>query len=254
MKNEANKPVTTTLTSFDILEHIHQSDGATTTEVANGNDLAKSTAHRHLLTLRDAGWLVKEGTEFHLSLRFLELGNHAQSRKPAYDLVKPKLEQVAKVTGERCQFIIEENGYGVYLHTALGDHAVRTDSGEGRRVFLNIISAGKAILANLEEDRVREIIEMHGLPEATPNTITEEEELFEELREIRERGYATNHGESTEGLRAVSVPVTDPGEAVIGALGVSGPKHRLSHERIEEELVDFLLGVVNEIELDIKYQ
>lgn len=253
MEYEGQKPVSTTLTSFEVLEHLHRLDGGTTTEIANETGIAKSTAHRHLLTMRDAGWLVKEGNQFHLSLRFLELGNHAQTRKAAFEFVKPKVSQVADETGERCQFIIEENGFGVYLHTALGEHAVRTDSGEGKRVPLNTISAGKAILANLDEERVREIIETHGLPQATPNTITDEEALFEELLEIRDLGYAINHGESTEGLRAVSVPVIEPDDGVIGALGVSGPAHRLSYDRVEEEIVDLLLGVVNEIELDIKY-
>lgn len=93
-----------------------------------------------------------------------------------------------------------------------------------------------------------------GAPRLTPNTITDEEELLEELERTRERGYALNDEESTSGLRAVSVSITDSDGSVLGALGVSGPTHRFTNGRFEEELPDILLGVVNGLELDIQYQ
>lgn len=253
MTKTSYAPVSTTLTSFEIIENIHKNNGGTISEIANEVGLAKSTAHRHLRTLKDAGWIVEEEGTYHLGLRFLQLGKRAQRRNTAYNLIKEKVEQIAEETGERSQFIIEENGYGLYLYTALGENAVRTDSGEGKRMLLNSISAGKAILAEMDEERVRQIIDARGLPRSTPNTITDEESLFDELKQIRELGYAINEGESTEGLRAVSVPVKGPEEEVLGAIGVSGPSHRLNYEEIETNVIDLLLGVVNEIELDIQY-
>jgi len=253
MVNNTLDSVSTTLLSFDIVEYVREQNGATITDVANDMDLVKSTAHRHLSTLESAGWLVREGTTFYLSIRFLALGKQAQNRKPEYEIVEPRVSHVAAETGERSQFIIEENGYGVYVHTALGEHAVRTDSGEGRRVPLNTISAGKAILSQMPESRVVEMIDSNRFAKTTKNTITDKEEMLEEIKEIRELGYAINEEESTEGLRAVSVPVTTPNRDVIGALGVSGPARRMNPERTKNDIVDLLLGVVNELELDIRY-
>ena len=253
MVNNTLDPVSTTMLSFDIIEYIHSQNGATITDVANDMDLVKSTAHRHLSTLRSAGWLVREGTTFYLSIRFLALGKQAQNRKPEYEIVKPRVSHIAAETGERSQFIVEENGSGVYVHTALGEHAVRTDSGEGKQVPLNTISAGKAILSQMPESRVVEIIDSGKFAKNTKNTITDKGKIFQEINKIRELGYAVNEGESTEGLRAVSVPVTAPDGGILGALGVSGPARRMNPERIENDIVDLLLGVVNEIELDIEY-
>lgn len=254
MDTHTRDTVTTSLTSFEILQTIRRFNGAGVTQIATHLDLGKSTVHRHLSTLEEAEYLVKEDDEYHLSLRFLSLGEHARSRKRAHRIAKEKVNQLASETGERAQFMVEEHGHAVYVHTALGAHAVKTDSEVGKHIPMNAVSAGKAVLAELPEERVREIIRDHGLPKRTENTITDEEQLFKELETIREQGYALNFSESTEGLRAISVPVKGTGGSVIGAFGVSGPTHRMNNDRIENELSGLLLGVSNELKLDVQFE
>lgn len=246
--------VSTLATTFDVLELVYERDGARLIELADALDLAKSTVHRHVSTLQDRGYLVREGDVYHLSFRFLTLGEYVRTRNPVYEMAKPKVEQLAAETGERAQFTIEDNGYLVYVHTAMGEHAVKTDSGVGKHVPITTVSAGKAILAHLPTDRVRAIVDRRGLPARTENTITDEAALFAELETIRETGYAVNDEESTLGLKAISVAVVDRDESVVGAFGVSGPSHRFTDERIESELSPLLLGAANEFELDVQYQ
>lgn len=239
--------------AFDIIEFIHERDAARLSDVVEHFDLAKSTAHRHLSTLEEAGYLVTDADGYRLSFKFLELGEDVRRRKSVYQQAKPVVEQLAAETDERAQFTIEEDGYLVYVHTALGNHAVKTDARLGKHVAMNTVSAGKAIMAHLPEAKVREIIDRRGLPALTESTITEEDPLFEELETIRDRGYALNLEERTNGLRAISVPVTYDGE-VIGAFGLSGPTHRFTEERLNDDFAPLLLGVANEFELEIKYQ
>lgn len=253
MVRDRKERVTTSETTFAIIQTIRDLEEARVTDIANELGLAKSTVHRHLSTLLDEEFLVKENGRYRLSFRFLSLGEHVRNRKPVYRMAKPRVELVAEETGERAQFTVAEHGYVVYIHVALGEHAVKTDSRLGKPVPMNAVSAGKALLSELPEERVREIIDRRGLPSLTPNTITDEDELLEELERTRQRGYALNDEESTPGLRALSVPVKDADGTVLGALGVSGPTHRFKNERFREELPDLLLGVVNEFELDIQY-
>ena len=239
--------------SLKIIEFIRKQDTVTLGEVTDHFDLAKSTAYRHLSTLEESGYLVVKNDRYRLSFKFLALGQHVRNRKAVYQQAKPVVKQLADETDERAQFTIEEDGYLVHVHTAMGDHAVKTDARLGKHTPLNAVSAGKVILANLPEARVRQIIDRRGLPAQTENTITDEQTLFEELETVRERGYALNVEESTIGLRAISVPVIHD-DRIIGAFGLSGPSHRLTDNRLHNDLAPLLLGVVNEFELEIKYQ
>lgn len=252
-RNGALGGIGATETTFDVIEQIGERGEARVTELADELGMAKSTVHNHLQTLRRRGYVLQDGDEYRLSLRFLHLGQRVRTRQPAYELARDKVKKLAAQTGERSQFIVEEHGYGVYMFRESGSEAVHTDSEIGKRIPLHATSAGKAILASLPEPDVEEVVARRGLERFTDRTITDEGELHEELERIRERGYADNRGESTNSLWAVGVPVSTTDGRVLGALSVSGPSQRMKGERIRSELPDLLLAVANELELNIRY-
>jgi DNA-binding IclR family transcriptional regulator len=141
----------------------------------------------------------------------------------------------------------------VFLYRKTGEHAVATNSGTGKRMYLHSTAAGKSILAHLTRENVEAIIDEWGLPAITENTISNREALFDELEAIRDRGYAFNHEENIEGLHAVGAPLVLDEQGVIGALSISGPTHRMKGDWFDRELPDRLLGIVNELELNIAY-
>lgn len=239
--------------ALQIIERIREQDGARISELAEDLQLSKSSIHAHVSTLTSTGYLVKEGDMYQIGTRFLRLGEYSRKRKVEYRMAEELVEELASNTNERAQFVIEEGGRGVFLYRASGEHAVETDSETGKRMSLHSTAAGKAILAHMRNDELQDIIETWGLPEITPNTITDEEELREELNQIRERGHAYNKEENIEGLRAVGVPVKVRDDEVIGALSVSGPTHRMKGDWLTQDIPDLLLGTANELELNIKY-
>jgi DNA-binding IclR family transcriptional regulator len=160
---------------------------------------------------------------------------------------------LAEKTDERALFMTEEHGRAVYLYRGVGNHAVRTNSRIGTYRHLHTIAGGKAMLAHMADPRIEAILNRWGLPRQTENTITEREELFDRLAEIRERGVAFNDEETIEGLRAVAVPILGPDDTVYGALSVSGPSHRIRGEWFEDEIPNLLLGTANELELNLEY-
>lgn len=255
MSNTDWSRVTTSVTVFEIIEKIDDLNGAELTELANELGLAKSTVHRHLSTLIDLEYLVKEENKYYLGHKFVKLSNHVRKRKdPALKLAEPKVKQVAEQTGERTQFMVEEHGKVAYTFLEMGsDNAVATGVEEGRRIPIHVSSSGKAILAELPDERVHEILDNSDLVAWTENTIVSKEEMFKELEQIMERGYAMNWEESMEGLRTIAVPVAPKEKGVIGALSISGPAHRFNGEKFTEEFPNLLLGVANELELDIEY-
>lgn len=245
--------VKTTETVFDIIEYLRRNDGAQVTEVANELEIAKSTAHRHVTTLQNREYVQKDGDIYRLGFRFLHLGVHTRNRRQAYQLVEAKVRELASQTDERAQFIVEEHGLGVFIFRESGENAVETNTEIGKHIPLHTSASGKAILANIPEERVQKIVNERGLPSMTENSITDADVLLDELETIRERGYSINNQENLDGLRAVGVRLKDRDGQILGALSVSGPSHRMKGEWFQEELPNLLLGTANELELNITY-
>jgi DNA-binding IclR family transcriptional regulator len=235
-----------------IVELLQERNGMGVTELASELDLSKATIHHHLTTLLEHELVVKDDTQYRLSLRHLDFGETVKSRLGYYDVVRQELDDIAEETGELAQFATEEHGRAVYLYKSRGDKAVQTASTIGKREYLHCISLGKAILAYLPEERVDEIVEEHGLRRFTAQTITSRDELYERLEQVRDRGYAIDDEEKIEGLRCVGAPVLSDTD-VLGAVSISGPSSRMRGERFEKELPDVVQRSANVIEINAKF-
>lgn len=246
-------PIKSTRNTFRILEALKELDGAGVTEVANHLNLSKSSVHNYLDTLRHDGYVVKRGETYHVGLRCLELGAYAQRQQKLFEIAKPEVERLADETGEVVNLLVEEQGQGIYLFREKGPEAVKLDTSTGLCVNLHQTAFGKAIMAHMDRARVESIIDRHGLPARTENTITDREELFEELDRIRERGYSLDKEEYLDGLRGVAVPILRDGTTVEGAISIAGPSSRMRSERLEETLPQKIRNVVNVIELNITH-
>ena len=240
-------------TACRIIQTLQELNRGNLTEIADHCDISKSTAYKHLSTLVANEYIVKEECEYRLSFRFLDIGGRLLSQFPGSDIIKQKVQELAKETNEVGQYMTEEYGRTVVLYRESGRSGVPSRTRLGSRMYVHQTASGKAILSQLPRDRVEAIIDRHGLPTATDSTITDRESLFKELKTIRERGVAYNHGESTKGLHAISTPMINDDGTAIGACTVSGPSHRMPKNRMKTEIKPILLSIVNEIELKIEY-
>jgi len=80
------------------------------TELAEHVGTTKSTAHNHLSTLRQRGYVVKLEDEYHLGYRFLEIGEETRYRTPLYEFARPELESLAEEVEGLVNLCSEENG------------------------------------------------------------------------------------------------------------------------------------------------
>ncbi|MFC7203244.1 IclR family transcriptional regulator [Haloferax namakaokahaiae] len=250
---KSSSKVKTTETSFDIVDVLYEQGGQTVEELETKLGLTNSTVHRHLTTLQGRGYVVKDGSSYRLGFKLLTMGGKLRRDVTAYPMIKAKVDSLAEQTNERVQFIIREQDERVYLYTQTGESAVQTGAYTGRRGPIHSSAAGKAIIANLPKGERNRLLDALDLSKTGPNTIIDREELREELREIRERGYSINLEESTAGVHAVGAAVRGKNDEVVGALSISGPATRLKGDRLERELPDAVLGATNELELHIEH-
>lgn len=242
-------------TAIEVIHAIQELDGASMSKLARYLDCSKSTVHGHVLTLQSHGYLTKhDDGKYHLGLRFADLGLASRKKYWYFDDVQSKVSRLADETGERAQFMVEENGLGTYLYRAAGTRAPPTDAEVGKPRELHICASGKTILAQLDERRREEIIDRYGLVKKTDNTITDREVFRESLTQIREKGYAINDEESVKGVWALGAPVMNEEDKVLGGLSISGPAHRMKgREDHVDYFANMIIGVTEEIGLNISF-
>jgi len=248
-RREPARRVKTADTVFSVVQAVHRLDGATLEDLSGELGLARSTVYDHVSTLRDLGYLVREGRRYYVGLRFLDHGMAARGRHRVVDVARNTLRRLATDTGEVAWLVTEEDGFAVYLDKAKGDRAVQTLARIGSRRHLHYLASGKAILAQYANEEVDAIVERRGLPARTEQTITDRDALFDVLEEVRERGYAVNDREVLGGTRSVGVAIV-PDDAVVGALAVTGPYTRLKGSRLDD-VVDETVAAGNEAELKL---
>ena len=100
----------------------------------------------------------------------------------------------------------------------------------------------KALLSKEENERASERASMPGIA------------LARELREIRERGYATTADEFEAGASSVAAPVRDHSSRVVGVVGIVGPTYRVPHTRLEDELSPLVTEASRAISLRMGYR
>jgi len=227
----------TSVTTFRIVEALREMPSARVSDVAEELDLAKGTVHKHLSTLKAVNYVVKEGDRYRLSMLFIGLGTSVRANLDIYQIAYSQLEKLANATGEVASIMIPEHGYGVYV-VRVSDEG-RPDIGirEGERAPLTATAGGKAILSYMDTDKRDRIIEQHGLPKLTENTITDADELKDELRRIRNRRRAVDNAEYRPDQHCVAAPITDFDGNPLGAVTVSGPTDRMTEKM---ETADFV--------------
>lgn len=224
------------------------------TELAEETGIPKGTVYKHLTTLRSAGYVVKEGTSYRLSLHYLGIGNRVQDRNRLYRVAKPIVDELASMAQATTNLMMIEEERGVYLYRNDGGSAVSDHlPAVGDRVPLHATAGGKAILSQSSSELIEDVIEDQGLRQFTEKTIVNECELRAELRSIRDRGLAFERGEHDPGIQCVGSPITTDNEQ-IGAISVSGSIDRMGGKKLEEDLAGLVVSRANEITIALLQQ
>lgn len=253
MSKQERVKVKSAATTFKIVDALKDLNHPGVAEVAEHLDIPKSTAHDHLSTLIQLEFVTKEPEGYRLGARFLEYGGYAREDMKIFRVARPVVERLAVETGEHANLMIEEHGLGIFLYKAKGDDAVNLDTHPGMRVPLQTTALGKTILAHLPLDEMDRILDKHGMPQVTENTVTDRSELLQQCEQIRERGYATDDEERVKGMRCIAAPIIDSSDNVIAAVSVSGPTNRMHSRRFENEIPQQVLSTANVIEVNMTY-
>ncbi|UHQ96320.1 IclR family transcriptional regulator [Natrinema halophilum] len=239
-------------TTGKIINALESQNGAGVTELANLLNVSKGTIHTHLNTLRRDGFVTKDEQTYYLSLQFLKLGESARQRYDFSDILSREVEELANDLDVRAQVLVSEGGKGVCLYVSSGPNAMKQSLTTGEFDHLHYTAAGKAILAHLPEERVSDILDQHGLPAPTENTITDRDKLFEDLEKTRQRGYSVNREEKIPGLVGIGVPFRNKDGCVLASISVAVPSSEVTGTNRETEIANRVRQCKNKAEVNLR--
>jgi DNA-binding IclR family transcriptional regulator len=203
----------------------------------------KSSLYALLRTLVQLGWVETDptGTLYRIGMRALLVGASYIDGDPVVGMAHETLEWLAEATGETVHFGRLDDFDVVDLSSRPSRHDLRPVVRVGRRMPVHSTALGKALLA----DRSDPVLPAE-LERQTEHTITDHAALAEDLRGVRERGYAVDREENSPGICCFGVTLRLQRPAR-DALSVSIPVTRLT-DASEREIPTLLMRARERIE------
>lgn len=219
--------------------------GLTLSQIAREVDLARSTVHRIITTLEAEQVVVSASAEggYLLGPALARLG--AAVNHNLKDQIRPFLDDLFLQINETIDLAIFEHDQLIFVDQISAPHRLSAVSGVGVTFPLHCTANGKAMLSKLDEANLNKLLP-NQLPAFSPNTITDRQELFEELEQIKRTGIAFDREEHTEGICAIGVSFWDP-MGTLAAISIPVPSIRFN--RKEETLIQALQECYEKIEV-----
>jgi len=240
------------LAALDVLAN--RSSECSLAELCIALGLHKSTVHRLMMVLEQHRLVDKnpETGRYRLGLKLFEFGSKAIAALDPRRHARPYLDRLQRELAETVFFCILDDGQVFYLDKVESQQSIRTACTVGSRAPAYCTAVGKAMLAELPDAEVNDIVRRWGLKAITANTITTAAALRAELRAVRSRGYAIDNEEKEEGLRCISAAVRGHSGKLFAAISVSGPAFRITKGRIPE-IGHVVMRAANDLSVEFGY-
>lgn len=210
-------------------------------ELSGELNLNKTTVHRILNSLICMDYVKQdpETLKYSLTFKLCGISNQILSRNSFIALAHPHIRSLAEQTGETVHLVQLEGSRAVYIDKVESRNNVRLVSMVGKSIPLYCSGVGKALLADMSDERIKEIWEHSDIRKFTEHTITDYEEFYRQILRIRECGYAFDNEENELGVRCIAVSLKNFYGKPAYAISISSPTGRLSDERIRmfQELI-----------------
>jgi len=236
MTNPSDR-VTSVIRALTLVELIAvgSNEGMSLTELARSVGLSKSTTLVLLRTLVDAGYVrTKEpGPRYLSGMALVRLGDLSGASQPIDEIAQGFIHQLAQETGMTIRVAINDGGCPIFVSRADAPGSIRFHTMLGVRELPYVSSAGKAILAQLDDAEIAKIISETKLVARTKYTHTNMNSLMIDIKRIRERKYAIDDEEDVEGVFCIGAAFYDHTGNCAGALSATGIKSAILRKKVD---------------------
>lgn len=246
--------ITSVSRSLDILQYLHKKKTETSlTEIASDLGLYKSTVFRMLSTLEAKGFVEqnKETGKYALGIKLFIIGASLNNHWELIKFIKPFTHQLNKTFNETVNVsILSKNADHLYqsaiIYQETSVRAVSANSGISVGAYRDCYccAVGKCLLAFSENVDLSAYTDA-SFKKATEKTISSVSMLNDDLKKIKQQGYAIDDEEGEKDLFCIGIPIIS-GDVAIAAMSLSGPKNRMKDDTLPKK-IEYMLGLKREI-------
>jgi len=221
-------------------------------ELSIATGLNKNTVFRVLYTLAEHSYVSKENHLYRLGQRMADLGNARLYSQDLVTVAGPCLTALRDEFGETVNLGVLSGGAVCYVDVRESNKSFRLAERVGGTDPLHSTALGKAQLAFLPPNEVRDLMKQWGMKKYTAHTITSLSALQADLKRIRTIGYALDDQESMLGAFCVAVPILNASRHPVAAISVAGPIVRFNESHLAK-VSDAIFKVAAEIRKKLAY-
>jgi IclR family KDG regulon transcriptional repressor len=231
------KNISAVARTFTILEKLSAVSSSGVEDLARSTGLAKATVYRFLLTLKELGYVRRDGEDrWYLTLRLFSLGSRALDHIDLPSVARQVAEGLSASLGETVHAGILDDDEVLYVLKVESRSTIRMYSRVGKRIPLYCSAMGKVLLANLPAAEQKALLKSIRLVRFTPHTLRDRKALEAELARVRDAGFAVDAEEHEQGITCIAAPIRDSSGSVVAALSVSWPVFRFEETQREAYL------------------
>lgn len=223
-----------------VLDLLSETPPLSLTEIAERTGHSKTMTLRLLYTLEKRGYLIRgKDNRYTLGMRLFTLGNKVRSRREYLTEIQPIMDELTAVVSETSHLVTWENYHNVILlyESLPANQTLRTESGSGVSSRLpHMTSTGIAMLASLNDSEIDTYARSVFFEKRTEYSIDSEEQLLQDIAQVRESGFSINNQRFERGKTSIAVAIPDKDGYTEFAISVSGPSSRI------EEKMDLILA------------
>lgn len=241
--------------ALDLIELLAEHGSLNLLELTDLLDQPKSSTYRIVLTLENRGFISRddENGKYCLGYKQLMLTRGMLERNTLRSASLYEMKKLSEIYGDTINLGVLINGEVLYVEILESTQPLRMTDTVGSRSPFHATAMGKAMTAFLAEEKVSELIDHHGLPAFTKNTLVTGEQYLTELKKVREKGFALDDQEIVEGARCLAAPIFNMYGNVEGAISMSGAMHRFADDALPE-MAERIKLAANQISRKLGYQ
>jgi DNA-binding IclR family transcriptional regulator len=215
----------------------------TLSQIATLTDMDLSSAQRFTYTLTTLGYLRKDESSkaYELSARLFDFTYHYLASSELVYRATPYVQQLSKETEETTNITVLDGSDIVFVLRIVSRHVLNPNVIVGTRLPAYCTAPGLAILAQLPDDEVTNILNNTQLHQHTQHTVFKPRAIRDRLEAIREAGYAHSEEEYFLGDISTAAAIVDSNGRPIGAINVAVAKPRWKGEADEHRISDLVI-------------